>query len=563
MRQPSRWRPSGRACSRAGGTSSARQETTVNGLSYTSSPMNLWSKARAPLGRVGLAQVVADAARAADVGLPAAPLPEQELEQALGVAQVGGRARVASGKTRVSKRDRPPSARSSPITSGSPPPEASHLVAEGAVGEHGGTEVGVERRDDPGRDQGERLGHDGLPESDDSADEAAHTALSLCAAPRTGAPRPRAGSARGAAASSRRPPGPGTPCRRAAAARRSRSPRTARGRPARTSTPARSRDVARRAVDQLEVARDDPDHAVPEDAAQAHHRARRERVQQHLHAGARERVEQERRGGDRPARRTAPRPRASRRSPGAAPARPRGPTATSAAAAPPSPRLARRAAKKPPCSTSARSRSSRPPSPRRPARRGPDRQAVQADAEAQQVREADLAEDRLLPLGGLVVEHPAQVVARPLDRLRRAAQQARQARSAGRVGREQERPRVGRLRVVPLAERRACRRWGCARSCRSARRPPARRRSTRSARPRGRRALPRRRGAPGPSAGAARELGVERGETLAHGPPAPPPTAPRPPAPRRRARARRAGPSRAPSASRAAGCSSPACASSP
>ena len=43
-------------------------------------------------------------------------------------------------------------------------------------------------------------------------------------------------------------------------------------------------DVAGRAVDELQVARHDPDHPVPEHPPQPHHRAGRERVQEHLHA---------------------------------------------------------------------------------------------------------------------------------------------------------------------------------------------------------------------------------------------------------------------------------------
>jgi len=48
MRHPSRCRPRGVPPSRAAGTSSAAQETTVKGRPWTCSPMKWWSKALGP-----------------------------------------------------------------------------------------------------------------------------------------------------------------------------------------------------------------------------------------------------------------------------------------------------------------------------------------------------------------------------------------------------------------------------------------------------------------------------------------------------------------------------------
>ena len=234
-------------------------------------------------------------------------------------------------------------------------------------------------------------------------------------------------------------------------------------------------DVARGAIDQLQVAWHHPDHPVPQHAPQAHHRAGRERVEQHLRADARHRVEQERRGGTRSAttrsadvltgrdceaRRSSGRPDGDHGGGGAdGPARPRGPR-----------RIRRRVREASAESAGVTTAVTPSPAPDRASR-----ESVEPDAEAHQLAQADLPEHRTLSCSRRLVEQTAQVVIRPLDRLRGAAQQAGPG-GLGRVGlrREQERPGFRRLRRRPTSGTPACRRWGSAPSCPSARRCRAR-----------------------------------------------------------------------------------------
>ena len=141
-----------------------RTSTTVNGVLVDVSPMKSVVEGARAARRVGLRSRCSPMARRpADVDLPAAALPQQELDQPLDVAsgsppRAGGRrgrrasrsARAAVGSLQAD-HERHAAAR------------GCDLAAEARLARTARAEAGIERRHHPRRDQGERVLHDGPP----------------------------------------------------------------------------------------------------------------------------------------------------------------------------------------------------------------------------------------------------------------------------------------------------------------------------------------------------------------------------------------------------------------
>jgi hypothetical protein len=112
------------------------------------------------VGGVGLADVLANGPGAPDPGLPAAPLPEQELEDPLGVDQVGLGPGVAVREDPGLEAGDGAFGTLEGDDQRDPAPGLFDLLLEVAVGQDGGSEIGVQRGLNPGLDEPKGVTHE-------------------------------------------------------------------------------------------------------------------------------------------------------------------------------------------------------------------------------------------------------------------------------------------------------------------------------------------------------------------------------------------------------------------